>query len=284
MSRIFLTGLLCVLSIGLLQAQELNTPAPSPLGTVTQIVGVTEVSITYSRPGVKDRDVFGGLVPYGELWRTGANMSTNIKFGDDVMVNGKNVPAGEYALFTVPDKSEWTIIISPNMGPGASKYKKEDDVARFKVKSGSLSKSVERLTIGIADVTDNSARIVISWAMTEVSFGLTVDTDSNVMSQIKEVMQNPDLDDGGTYMRAAYYYYHNDKDAKQALTWVNKAVELQPDAFWVSRLKAQIQAKMGDYEAAIKTAEHSMKQAEKAGSEQYVVFNRESITEWKTKL
>jgi hypothetical protein len=284
MSRIFITGLLCVLSIALLQAQELNTPAPSPLGTVTQIVGVTEVSVTYSRPGVKGRDIFGGLVPYGELWRTGANMSTKIKFGDDVMLDGKNIPAGEYALFTIPDKSEWTIIISPNMGPGTSKYKKEDDIARFTVKPGSLNKSVERLTIGIADVTDNSARIVICWAMTEVSFDMTVDTDANVMAQIEKVMKNPDLDDGGTYMQAAYYYYHNDKDTKQAFTWVNKAIELEPDAFWISRLKAQIQAKMGDYAAAIKTAEHSMEQAEKAGNEQYVAFNRDAIAEWKTKL
>lgn len=284
MSRIFITGLLCVLSISLLQAQELNTPAPSPLGTVTQIVGVTEVSVTYSRPGVKDRDIFGDLTPYGELWRTGANMSTNIKFGDDVMLNGNAVPAGEYALFTIPGKSEWTIIISPNMGPGASKYKEEDDVARFMVKPGTLSKSVERFTIGIADVTDNSAQIVLSWAMTEVSFGMTVDTDANVMGQIKEVMKNPDLDDGGTYMQAAYYYYHNDKDTKQAFTWVNKAVELEPDAFWISRLKAQIQAKMGDYKAAIQTAEMSMKQAEKAGNEQYVQFNKTAISEWQTKM
>ena len=209
---------------------------------------------------------------------------TNIKFGDDVSLNGKNIPAGEYALFTIPEESEWTIIISPNMGPGSSKYKKEDDVARFKVKPGSLDKSVERFTINIADMTDNSARIVLSWAKTEVSFSLTVDTDALVMAQIKKVMQNKDLDDGGTYMQAAYYYYHNDKDAKQALTWVNKAVELQPDAFWISRLKSQIQAKLGDYQAAIKTAEHSMKQAEEAGSKQYVEFNRDAISEWKSKL
>jgi hypothetical protein len=283
MKRIYIFGLLCSLFLNFAEAQELQTPAPSPLGTVTQIVGLTEVSISYSRPGVKDREIFGDLVPFGELWRSGANKSTTIEFSDDVKLEGQKVPAGEYALFTIPGKKEWTIIISKNIGSGTSKYNKEDDVTRFDVKSSTLSDPVERFTIEVTDMTNNSAQIMLKWATTQVSFGMMVDTDSKVMAQIKQVMEDPNLEDANIYFRAGTYYFSNDKDIAQALKWVNRAVELKPDAFWMSRVKAQIQAKMGDYEAAIKTAELSIKQADKAGNKQYVHFNRVAIAEWQTK-
>jgi len=283
MKRFYVFTLVCILGLSFLHAQELQTPAPSPLGTVTQIVGLTEVSISYSRPGVKEREIFGKLVPFDELWRTGANMSTTIKFSDEVNLEGNKIPAGEYALFTIPGKKEWTIIVSKNIGPGTSKYKEEDDIARFTVKSGTLSKPVERLTIEVADITDSDAQIVLRWATTKVSFGMKVDTDAKVMAQISEIMKNPDLDDANIYYRAGSYYFSNDKDTDQALKWVSRAVELKPDAFWMSRTKAQIQAKMGDYKAAIESAEFSMKAAEKAGSEQYVQYNQDAIAEWKTK-
>jgi tetratricopeptide (TPR) repeat protein len=241
------------------------------------------VSISYSRPGVKGREIFGGLVPYGELWRTGANKSTTVKFSDDVNLEGQKVPAGEYALYTIPGKKEWTIIISKNIGSGTSKYKKEDDVTRFNVKSGTLNNSVERLTIEVTDMTNNSAQIMLKWATTKVSFGMMVDTDSKMMAQINQVMKDPDLEDANIYFGAGNYYFSNDKDIDQALKWVNRAVELKPDAFWMSRVKAQIQAKMGDYKAAIETAQLSLNAAEKAGSDQYVRFNRDAIAEWQTK-
>jgi len=281
--RLYVIGLSYFMVLNLSLAQELQTPAPSPLGTITQIVGVTEVSIAYSRPGIKGREIFGGLVPYGELWRTGANKSTTIRFSDNVMIEGNKVPAGEYALFTIPDEKTWTIIISKNIGDGTSNYKKEDDVARFNVVPTDLNRKVERFTIQIADMTNNSARFILRWANTEVSFVMTTDTDGKVMGQIKQIMQNPDLKDANIYFEAAYYYFNNDKDIKQALNWANSAVELQPDAFWMSRLKSQIQAKVGDFKSAIKTAEFSLKAAEKAGSGQYVNYNKESIAEWQTK-
>jgi len=281
--RLYVIGLSYLMVLNLSLAQELQTPAPSPLGTITQIVGVTEVSIAYSRPGIKGREIFGGLVPYGELWRTGANKSTTIRFSDNVMIEGNKVPAGEYALFTIPDEKTWTIIISKNIGDGTSNYKKEDDVARFNVVPTNLNSKVERFTIQIADMTNNSARFILRWANTEVSFVMTTDTDGKVMGQIKQIMQNPDLKDANIYFEAAYYYFNNDKDIKQALNWANSAVELQPDAFWISRLKSQIQAKVGDFKSAIKTAEFSLKAAEKAGSGQYVNYNKEAIAEWRTK-
>ncbi len=284
MKQLNLIVLIGLFTVNLLLAQELKTPAPSPFGTATQIVGLTEVSVSYSRPGVKGREIFGGLVPYGELWRTGANKSTTIKFSDDVKLEGQKVPAGEYALYTIPGKKEWTIIISKNIGSGTSKYKKEDDVTRFNVKSGTLNDSVERFTIEVADMTNNSAQIMLKWANTKVSFGMTVDTDSKVMAQINQVMKDPDLENANIYYGAGNYYFNNDKDIEQALKWVSRAVELKPNAFWMSRVKSQIQAKMGDYKAAIESAKLSMKAAEKAGSEQYIRFNQEAIAEWKVKL
>lgn len=284
MNRLFLIGILCLMAISFLNAEGLNTPAPSPSATVTQIVGLTEVTVSYSRPGVKGREIFGGLTPFDELWRTGANKSTTVKFSDDVKLEGNHVPAGEYALFTIPGEKEWTVIISKSIGSGSSDYKKEDDVARFTVASKKLPESVERFTIELADMTNESANFVLRWAKTQVSFGMMVDTDSKVMAQIDEIMKNRDLKDPEAYHSAADYYFSTGKDLKKALTWSSKAVELKPEAFWMIRLKSQIQAKMGDYKAAVKTAELSMKEAQKANYQPYIKMNQEAIAEWKKKL
>ncbi len=276
--------LLAFAAIGLIpesaNAQKLQTPAPSPKATLTQAVGVMEVSVSYSRPGVKGREIFGGLVPYGELWRTGANASTTLKFTDDVTLNGNAVPAGEYALFTVPGKNEWEIVLSRNVAWGVNEYKKEGDVARFKVKSRALTEPVERFTITIANITDNSADIVLEWDRTAVSFKMETDTEGRVMKQIDEIMQNPPADDAGVYGSAARYYFDNGKDLKKALVWIDKSLEIKGDAYWNVRLKSQIQAAMGDYSAAVVTAQESMKQAEADGNQQYVKFNRDAIAEW----
>jgi hypothetical protein len=265
-------------------AQELNTPAPSPKGTVSQIVGLTEVSITYHRPGVKGRVIFGDLVPYGELWRTGANNSTTIKFDDEVKLEGKAVPAGEYALFTIPQKDEWTVIISKSIGWGTGEYKEEQDVVRFTVPARKLAQPVERLTIEIADMTNTSANIVIKWERTAVTVPLTCDTDAKVMAQIKQIMKNPPADDANVYYRAANYYFETEKDLNQALKWVDQSVSIQPDAFWMVRLKSRIQAKMGNYKDAINTARIGIETAKKANNEQYVKFNEEAIAKWSKKV
>jgi hypothetical protein len=281
---IVIPAIVCFFSLTLLQAQDLQTPMPSPTGTITQLVGLTEVSISYSRPGVKGREIFGNLVPYGELWRTGANKSTTISFSKEVKLEGKYVAAGEYALFTIPGKQDWTVIISKDIGSGTSKYKMEDDVLRFKVMPRSLPEPVERLTFEIADITDESARIVLRWASTEISFALTADTENQVMAQIDEIMDNEELKDANAFFRAAEYYFSNDKDTDQAQEWITRAVELNPDAFWMLRLKSRIEAKQGDYKKAIETAQLSLKAAEKAGNQQYVQYNQEAIAEWQTKL
>ena len=268
-----------IMTVGL-HAQDLKTPQPSPKSTVTQAVGVMDVAVTYSRPGVKGREIFGGLLPFGELWRTGANASTTIKFTDNVSLNGKAVPAGEYALFTIPGKDSWEIIISKNIGSGSSDYKQEDDVARFSVKPVVLNQPVERFTIEIANMTDNSADIVLKWDRTAVSFSMTTDTEARVMKQIDEMMANPPADNDGIYSAAARYYFDKGKDLKQALVWINKSLEISNDAFWNVRLKSQIQAGLGDYAEAITSAKEGIKQAEAADNKQYVKYNQDAIAEW----
>ena len=264
-------------------AQKLQTPAPSPKATITQAVGIMEVTVSYSRPGVKGREIFGGLVPYGELWRTGANASTTIKFTGDVTLGGIPVPAGEYALFTVPGKEAWEIVLSKSVGWGTNDYKKEDDVARFQVKPSVLTDPVERFTITLANITDNSLDFVLEWDRTAVRFGMQTDTDGQVMKQIDTIMQDPPADDAGVYAAAARYYFDTGKDLNKALEWITRSLEIKGDAYWNVRLKSQIQAALGDYTEAIATARESLQQAEAAGNQQYVKFNQDAIVEWEMK-
>jgi len=269
-------------SAALLFAQ-LNTPQPSPLGKITQVVGVTEVSIEYSRPGIKGREIFGELVPYGKIWRTGANASTKIKFDTEVKLEGHAVPAGEYSLYTQPGEKEWKIIINKNLNAGQNPDPAEDLVS-FKVKSRLVPLPVERFTIEIADMTDNSANIILKWAQTQVSFMLETDSDKMVMAEIKKFVESDTSKDSGLYYSAARYYFEHDKGLDEALNLINKSLEINDQPFWVLRLKSQILAAKNDYEEAIVFAKRSMVSAQKAGNDQYVKMNEESIEEWQQKL
>lgn len=270
------------LFFSLVTAQEqIKTPQPSPFSTVTQQIGIMEVKVEYSRPGVKERKIFGGLVPFGELWRTGANASTKFTFSDEVTIQGIKVPAGEYGLYTIPGAEEWTIIFNKNLSWGTNQYDEQLDVARFKVKPMTHSGLVETFTIGFSNIKDNWAYVDLSWENTIVQFKIEFAVTEKVMAQIEKVMANPERSLANNYYTAADFYFNNDKDLAQALIWVNKAVDLRTDAYWMLRLKSRIQAKMGDYENAIQTAEQSLEAAKKANNLQYVKFNEEAIAEWK---
>jgi len=269
--------------ISLMAQEQIKTPQPSPLATITQQIGVMEVKVEYSRPGVKDRKIFGDLVPFNELWRTGANATTKFTFSDDVMIEGILVPAGDYGLYTIPGEEEWTIIFNKNLGWGTNRYDEKDDVARFTVKPVKHSGNVETFTIGFSNIRDNWAYVDLSWENTIVQFKIEFDVDSKVMAQIERIMANPERNLANLYYNAADYYYKNDKDLKQALAWVDKAIQMRSDAFWMVRLKSLIQAKTGDYKNAIKTAEQSKALAQKAGNQQYVKMNEDAIAEWKSK-
>ena len=265
--------LLSLISLGSM-AQGIKTPAPSPTQTLKQDFALSSIEINYSRPAAKGRKVFGDLVPFGKIWRTGANGATKITFGEDVKVGGMPVKAGSYAIYSVPNANEWEIIINKGANnSGLTGYKTEDDVARFKVKPMQLPMNIESFTIMLGNLTASSASVQILWETTAVEFPVVADIDSKIMAQINSAMTV----DSRPYFQAASYYFDNGKDINKALEWANKAVEAQPTAFWVMHLKAKIQAKVGDKAGAKATAMKSIELAKEAKNDDYVVLNQKLI-------
>ncbi len=260
---------------------QIQTPAASPPASVSTQVGLTDITINYYRPRAKGRKIFGTdasvLVPYGKIWRTGANNGTRIKFSDDVTVEGKPVKKGEYLIFTWPGANEWTVSLYKDLelGGNTGGYKEENEAARFTVKPGKLSEKVDAFTINITDIApdNSSAKIELAWENTSVKFGVGVSFDEKVMASIKANTQvNP-----GNYFQAAVYYLETGKDLKQALEWINKAAEANPNAFWISHQKAKIQKALGDKAGAKATATASLESAKKAGNRDYEMMNQDLI-------
>jgi len=276
--------LLCIVCLSWQSKAQIELPAPSPTATFSQKVGLTEVTITYSRPGVKDRKVFGGLVPYGELWRTGANMATKLEFSDDVKIAGKDLKAGTYALFTIPGENEWTVIFNNNVNQaGTGDYKQEEDALRVSIKPSPLTEKVETFTIDPGNVRNNSADIVLLWENTAVRIPLEVEIDNKIMASIDRSLT---IQPGNLY-QAAVYYHDKGKDLNQALDWINQAIAKyeadDQNVFWVYRRKSLIEADLGKYKDAIATAELCKTKAQEAGNQQYAQYSDESIAEWKKK-
>lgn len=277
-------GAMCCMPLA--ASAQIKTPAASPTATLTQQVGLTDVKITYSRPGTKGRIIFGDLVPYGEIWRTGANASTRISFSDEVTIEGNKVPAGEYALYTIPEKNQWTIILHKNTGywgTGGSDYNKDEEAVRFTVKPRQLAESVNSLTIGLTDLTLNTAHVQIAWEKTAVKFLVEAEVDSKVMADIDRHILNGDAHSAGLYHQAATYYYETGKDLNQALEWANKASEVSGGAFYMIHLKAKILAKQNKKKEAIAAAEESIKAAKAVNNMDYVRLNEKLIKEVKGK-
>ncbi len=232
---------------------QLKVPAPSPLQTLKQAFALSDITIEYSRPGAKGRVVFGDVVPFGKVWRTGANGATKITFGEDVKVEGTDVKAGTYALYSVPNKDSWEMMLYKDLtlGGNVAEYKKENELLRFVVKPTALTEKVENFEINVADITSSTANIELSWEKTRVAFKVTADIDSKIMKTIESTV----IKDNKPYFQAASYYYDNDKDLKQALEWADKAFVANPKAYWIAMLKAKIQFKAKDLKGAIATAE-----------------------------
>lgn len=256
---------------------QIQTPAPSPSAKVTQMVGMTEVSIEYSRPGVKDREIFGGLVPYGQIWRTGANAATKISFDKDVMLGGQEVKAGSYAILTVPNKSEWKFNLYPYESGNFGTYVEKEPAVSFTAKTTNTAKSMWSFTMEIADVQTDGANLMVKWDKTAVSVPIAVHTEKQVMASIDRVMAGPGAND---YYRAASYYHDAGKDLKQALAWIQTANKGDNARFWTLRREALILADMGMKKEAISTAQRSLEMAEEAGNKDYVRMNEASIKEW----
>ncbi len=249
-------------------------PAASSTQTVVQDFGLGKVTLSYSRPNVKGRTVFGGMEPYGAVWRTGANTATTLTFTDEVTIGGKTLPAGEYALFTIPGQQEWTIILNQNPKQwGAYTYKESDDVLRFKVKPVLLKDKVETFTIQFANMYPTKGQIQLMWENTLVSFDLSTDIDARVMAGIEKAMTG----EKKPYFQAAQYYFENGKDLQQALNWVNEAEKESPKAPWIKLWKGRIQLKMGDRSGAKVTAQAGIDAAKEANNEEYIRLNTQLL-------
>jgi hypothetical protein len=271
------------LALGLqAQTPAVNFPAASPACTIKQRVGLTDIEIVYSRPGVKNRTIFGGIVPYGQVWRTGANQATKVTFSTPVKLEGTDIPAGTYALFTIPGEKEWTVIINKGAAQwGAFQYNEKDDVVRFKVMPVTLAETVETFTIEFNRIRDESAVLNLVWEKTVVPISLEVDVTSKLVPQIEAAMASPDKKQDGFYFQAATFYYNHDLDLKKALDWVNAGLaDNSRISYEMLHLKAQILAKQGDKAGAIAAAKQSSELAIKAegpGSS-FVKMNQDLIS------
>jgi hypothetical protein len=261
-----------------IQAQSLKVPAPSTGQTVKQEFGLGSIELSYSRPNVKGRTIFGDLVPYNAVWRTGANSATTLAFTDEVVIGGKKIPAGKYGLLTIPGSSEWTIIISKQTDvTSPSAYKPEMDVVRLKTSAQKLPFPIESFMIMFEHISTNSLDLMIVWEQTAVSFSISQDIDSKIMGQIDNLMNK----DNRPYYNAAIYYLDNGKDLNQASAWFDKALEQNPTAYYMWYQKARCLAKLGKNSEAKTIALKSMELAKTAKNPDYVTLNEKLIASLK---
>ncbi len=278
----FLSALVLVLALTLSgshsNAQGLKIPQPSPSTTIKQDFGLSSVELSYCRPTVKGRKIFGDLVPYGKVWRTGANGATTLTFGDEVTIGGKKIPAGKYGLLSIPGENEWTIIISKQTDvTSPTAYKESEDVVRLTAKVEKMPYLFESFTIIMEDVKATSMNVSILWEEVAVTFSITTEIDAKIMSQIEQGMKG----EKPPYFAAAYYYLENNKDLNKAVEWFDKALAENPKAFWVYHQKAQAQAKLGKKKDAIATANKSIELAKESKNADYVALNEKLIASLK---
>ncbi|MCG2617301.1 DUF2911 domain-containing protein [Terrimonas sp. NA20] len=274
MKRLFFSAVAAFILIS--SNAQLKTPAPSPTQTVKQDFGISSIELSYSRPGIKKRKMYSDIAPAGEVWRTGANNATTLTFGDEVMIGGTRVPAGKYGLLSIPNKKEWTLIISKQTNvTSPAAYKQESDVVRVNVPVTKTKSSVETFTIAFNNVSPSSCELQLSWGNSAVTLPITTDVDSRIMASIDAAMKT----DKPPYGQAAQYYMDNGKDLNQALAWYNKAVEQQPDAYWLQHQWANCLAKLGKKQEAISAAQRSKELASKAKNEDYVRMNDKLLAE-----
>lgn len=277
-SKSFICILICSIALSFPTfAQQIQMPQASPQATNVQKVGLTDVKVEYSRPSLKGRKIFGELVPFGQVWRTGANAATIVTFSTDVKIEGKDVPKGSYALYSIPQKDEWTFILSKNTELwGATGYDPADDAVRFNVKPRKTSNKYETMEITFVDITDTGASLMTKWENTSAKFRIETDVEPIVMKQIQEMVIDKEVENPGLYYQAADYYFKNNKDLNQAHDWISKSVEADPK-FWTMHLKAKIEQKMGKNKEAIASANRSMEMAREAKNMDYVGLNERLI-------
>lgn len=268
----FLVTLCFALTACFASAQRLETPTLSPITKITQEVGLTEITLEYSRPSAKGREVMGGLVPYGEVWRTGANASTKITLNESAHIGGNPIDAGTYALYTIPREKFWTIIIHGNTkmrSLAGDVYKQADDIFRFDVPAQQSADYVETFTLQFADLQTDSVNLELRWANTVVSIPFSVEVNEKIAAQMAKLLENPDTVPHRTYFQAAEYNLHNAGDLSRALAWINTALDQKAEDPRYGLLRAKIQAKRGDRNAALETINQAHDWAVKTNNANY---------------
>jgi len=270
-----------------LSFSQINTPRVSPASEVEQMVGLTEIEIEYSRPSMRGREVFGNLVPFGKVWRTGADNSTKISFDTDVIISGKTIQSGTYSIFSIPNKESWEIILYSDVELwGVPRDWSENKIvfsSMFDVKKLKKSNTVETFTISFNDLTNNDVNMSISWENTSVDIKIEVPTRSMVESDINKVLSdNPKSSD---YYAAAVFYRQENINLDKALEWMNKAIEMnESPRFWQYRQQSLIMAANDKFADAVDAAKKSLNLAIEADNQDYIKMNRESIAKWSKKL
>jgi len=278
MKKLILAFATLTLSFGV--NAQIETPQPSPFSTIEQKVGLTDVTLEYSRPNMRDREIFGDLVPYGKMWRLGANANTKVTFSDDVMVGGKTLKAGEYAIFATPNENNWEVTFYSDASNWGLPREWDDSKVAAKVSAETyeLPMDIETFTITFDDLSSNSANIGFMWEDVYAAVKFEVPTDKKVSSAIDRAMNGPTA---GDYYASAVYYSQEGKDIEKAKIWMEKAMEMSDSPkFWQLRQQSLIYAKSGDKKKAIDTAKKSLAAAKEAGNSDYVKMNEDSLKEW----
>lgn len=281
MKKIIVTAFL---AMSLSTFAQVNVPQASPKVEIEQVVGLTEIELEYARPGMKDRVVFGEMVPYGKVWRTGANENTTIQFSDDVSINGKLLPKGKYALYTVPNKDNWDVIFYQDTENWGVPQNWDDKKVVLKVRAdiSTVEKPIEYLNITVNPLNNNRGELVIGWEKTQAIVYFEVPTQKKALQSIEEGLNaNATARD---YYSAAQYLYSEGIDVDKALSYMEHSIKMsggdEEAPFYVLRQKALIQAAIGDKQGAIVSAKRSSESAKKAGNEEYIKMNEKSIEEW----
>ncbi|MBC2846208.1 DUF2911 domain-containing protein [Winogradskyella flava] len=259
---------------------QIETPQPSPFSKMEQKVGLTDVTLEYSRPSMKGRTIFGDLVPYGKMWRAGANKNTMVTFSDDVTVGGSELKAGSYAIFITPAEKSWEVVFYSDTNNWGTPREWDDSKVAAKVTAEvyDLPMPIETYTISFDDLTSSSGVIGMMWEKAYVGVKFEVPTDKKVSASIDKTMAGPSAND---YYAAAVYNLSEGKDLDKAKMWMDKAMSmLENPGFWQLRQQSLLYAKMGDKKNAIATAKKSLAGAEKAENADYIKMNKASLKEW----
>lgn len=280
MKRILTT--FTIVGIFIFTNAQVITPQASSEANFEEIVGLTEIEVEYFRPNKSERKIFGNLVPYDKIWRTGANNNSTIEFKDDVKIDGQSLKAGKYSIYTKPNKDSWEIYFyteHSNWGNPAN-WDESKIALKTHAKVQNLNQSIETFTIALENKTIHSADLTIAWDNVKVSTKIEVPTEEKVMNSIEKTMNgSPNAQD---FMAAANYYYTTEKDIQQAKKWIDEGLKLteNPQFYHLYR-QALIHEKAGDKKSALKIAQRSLDASKKAGSSDYIKLNQDLISRLK---